>query len=190
LVLIAFDALSNPINNYDLSSEINTYNFFVEIPAGTKQKWEVNKNTGNLEWEEKKGKKRVINFINYPGNYGFIPQTLAGDGDPVDVVDLEEAIQRGEITKVKILGGMYFKDGKEEDIKFIAVANEGGIFSNYSTIEELFLDKPSVIEILKKWFESYKSPGKMIFYRFLGKEESEDLISQAHKRWIEKNIKD
>ena len=48
---------ANPIHDIDHKINDETYNFFVEIPAGTKQKWEVNKNTGILEWEEKEGNK-------------------------------------------------------------------------------------------------------------------------------------
>ena len=56
-----------------------------------------------LEWEEKDGEKRVVKFLGYPGNYGFIPQTLGGDNDPLDVIDLEESIDRGEIVTRKII---------------------------------------------------------------------------------------
>ena len=86
---------SNPINEINIKNDDGSYNFFVEIPAGTKEKWEVNKRNGLLELEEKKGRKRVIKFLAYPGNYGFIPQTYGADGDPVDVVDMDESIERG-----------------------------------------------------------------------------------------------
>ena len=77
--------------------------FLLEIPAGTKQKWEVNKNSGLLEWEEKNGKKRIVKFLGYLGNYGFIPQTLGGDGDPLDVIDLDESKPRGSVVETKLL---------------------------------------------------------------------------------------
>ena len=179
-------ALANPINDISFKSSDNLYNFYVEIPAGTKQKWEVNKKNGILEWEEKNSKKRIIDFISYPGNYGFIPQTLGGDNDPIDVIDLDESCSRGQIKKVKIIGGLYFKDKKEEDIKLIAVG-ENSTFKNIKDIEELFFDKPSVLEIIKQWFLSYKKPGKMVFYRYLSIAEAQQLLDESHQRWLEVN---
>jgi len=58
ITLINF-ANANPINEIPYKLNNGYYNFFIEIPAGTKQKWEVNKNTGLLEWEEKNGKKKL-----------------------------------------------------------------------------------------------------------------------------------
>jgi inorganic pyrophosphatase len=182
LLFIPTITFSNPINDNPIMEGDNLYNFFIEIPAGTKQKWEIDKKTGLLEWEIKNSKKRIISFISYPGNYGFIPQTMAGDGDPMDVIDLEEARLRGDIPAVKIIGGMYFEDKGEEDIKLIAI-NPEGVFGKYETIESLMLNHPSVVEILKNWFMSYKMPGKMVFHRLLTKKEAIEFIETAHEKW-------
>ena len=186
LIVFTFFSLNlfaNPgdLNKYKISDD--HYNFYVEIPAGTKQKWEVNKD-GILEWEEKDGEKRVVKFLSYPGNYGFIPQTLGGDNDPIDVIDLEESVDRGEVVVRKIIGGMYFEDKKDIDIKLIAI-DEKGVFSNYESIDQLILEKPGVLEILKSWFMSYKKPGKMVFYRYINKKESQEIIEDAHKKWAQ-----
>jgi len=187
-VLVVFSLFSlnlfanpNDLNKYKNSDD--HYNFYVEIPAGTKQKWEVNKD-GILEWEEKDGEKRVVKFLSYPGNYGFIPQTLGGDNDPIDVIDIEESIDRGEVVVRKIIGGMYFEDKKDIDIKLIAI-DEKGVFSDYDSIDKLILEKPGVMEILKSWFMSYKKPGKMVFYRYINKQESQEIIEDAHKKWAQ-----
>lgn len=183
LVFVLFPSLgfSNPIHLHSYRNIDLTYNFFIEIPAGTKEKWEVKK-SGELEWKEKNGIKRTVDFLSYPGNYGFIPQTLAGDNDPIDVIDLDSSSSRGSLLKIKILGGMYFMDKNEEDIKFIGVSSESN-FSYYESLEQLALEKPAILEILKHWFESYKEPGKMVFYKFLTKEESEVIINKAHEKW-------
>ena len=180
-ILFSLGLYANPTYKHSHQS----YNFYVEIPAGTKQKWEINKD-GYLEWEEKKGKKRIVNFLSYPGNYGFIPQTVGGDEDPIDVIDLETAVNRGQVVSRKIIGGMYFEDKKEVDVKLIAI-DPNDIFSKYDSIEDLMLDRPAVIEIIKKWFESYKKPGKMIFFRFMGKKESEEMIEKAYLEWKKNN---
>ena len=173
---------SNPINEINIKNDDGSYNFFVEIPAGTKEKWEVNKRNGLLEWEEKKGRKKVIKFLPYPGNYGFIPQTYGADGDPVDVIDLDESIERGSVKRIRIVGGLYFEDKKTVDIKFIGLDPEG-TFKNIETIQDLVLNKFASLEILKIWFESYKKSGKMIFFRLIDRDESIEIIKNSHERW-------
>ena len=160
----------------------NTLRFRIEIPAGTKQKWEFNDKTGEMEKDYKDGKERIIQFLPYPGNYGFIPETLAGDGDPIDVIDLDEAEKRGELKEVRIIGALNFEDKKEEDIKFIG-ASPNGTFGHIQSIEQLLLKKPAVLEILKSWFLNYKKPGKMVFYGYMSRDESVRLIDSARAKW-------
>ena len=173
---------SNPINEINIKNDDGSYNFFVEIPAGTKEKWEVNKRNGLLEWVEKKGRKKIIKFLPYPGNYGFIPQTYGADGDPVDVVDLDESIERGSVKKIRIVGGLYFEDKRTVDIKFIGLDPEG-TFKDIKTIKDLVLNKFASLEILKIWFESYKKSGKMVFFRLIDRDESIEIIKDSHERW-------
>tara|TARA_Y100001970_G_scaffold178893_1_gene217756 strand:- start:869 stop:1462 length:594 start_codon:yes stop_codon:yes gene_type:complete len=190
-VLIIFNlivvpmVLSNPIDEIPFIQDKNLFNFFVEIPGGSKEKWEINKENGLLELEQREGKDRIINFLSYPGNYGFIPQTLSGDGDPIDLIDLDESFPKGEIKQVKIIGAIYFEDNKEIDYKFIGVSPNGS-FKKVNSIEEMLLEKPALLEILKLWFLSYKQPGKMEFIRFIQKEESIKILNKSHLRWSEK----
>jgi inorganic pyrophosphatase len=81
-------------------------NVVIEIPAGTNQKWELNKATGQIEWEQVSPDsfRVIIDYLPYPANYGFVPQTLlpetsGGDGDPVDVFVL------GSVSNVGMLFG-------------------------------------------------------------------------------------
>ena len=160
----------------------DTLRFRIEIPAGTKQKWEFNDKTGEMEKDYKDGKERIIQFLPYPGNYGFIPETLAGDGDPIDVIDLDEAEKRGELKEVRIIGALNFEDKKEEDIKFIGVS-PNGTFRHIQSIEQLLLEKPAVLEIIKSWFLNYKKPGKMVFYGYISRDASFRLIDSARAKW-------
>ena len=173
---------AKPRDNNGLLSSEDTLRFRIEIPAGTKQKWEFNDETGEMEKDYKDGKERIIQFLPYPGNYGFIPETLAGDGDPIDVIDLDEAEERGELKKVRIIGALNFEDKKEEDIKFIGVS-PSGTFGHILSIEQLLLEKPAVLEILKSWFLNYKKRGKMVFYGYINRESSSRLIENARKKW-------
>jgi len=174
LTLFSTSKAKHP-HDSNLSVEGDTLLFRIEIPAGTKQKWEFNFETGEMEKDYKDGKERIIQFLPYPGNYGFIPETLAGDGDPIDVIDLDEAGERGELRQVRILGSMDFLDGGDEDLKVIGIDPEG-IFGEVQSIDQLALKKPAVLEILKTWFCNYKKSGKMVFRRFIDREETEAIL--------------
>jgi len=185
LIFSTFSVFSDQVDAIDYKNYKSPYyNFFVEIPAGTKEKWEVNKTNGKLEVQKNRKGKRIINFISYPGNYGFIHQTIADDGDPLDVIDLEPSAARGSTTPVNIIGGLYFKDKKEVDIKLIAI-NPTGSFQNIKNIDDLLYEHSSITEILKLWFLNYKKPGKMVFIKYLNKADSKDIIEQAHLKWRE-----
>ena len=173
---------AKPRDNNGLLSSEDTLRFRIEIPAGTKQKWEFNDKTGEMEKDYRDGKERIIQFLPYPGNYGFIPETLAGDVDPIDVIDLDEAEKRGELKEVRIIGALNFEDKKEEDIKFIGVS-PNGTFGHIQSIEQLLMEKPAVLEILKSWFLNYKKPGKMVFYGYISRDESVRLIDSASAKW-------
>ena len=188
LIFQSSSSKSNPINEHIYKNEScnSCFNFFIEIPAGTKEKWEVNHKNGILEHEEKNGKKRIVNFLPYPGNYGFIPQTLSGDNDPIDLIDLDESEDRGKIKIIKVLGGLYYEDKKEKDVKLIGVGLSS-TFKNYENLNELLFDKPKAVEIINAWFSGYKKPGKMVFYKYLTIDEAIDEIEKGHKRWLKKN---
>jgi len=174
-------------DNSDLLSSEDKLRFRVEIPAGTKQKWEFNDKTGEIEKDYKDGKERIIQFLPYPGNYGFIPETLAGDGDPIDVIDLDKAGERGDLKEVRIIGALNFEDKQEEDIKFIGVSPTD-TFGHIQSIEQLLLEKPAVLEILKSWFLNYKKPGKMVFYGYIDRDTSIQLIMEARKKWKNRSL--
>ncbi len=136
----------------------------VEIPTGTSAKWEVSKDDPKaVYWEYKNGEPRVVNYLGYPGNYGAIPGTalpkeLGGDGDPLDVIILSQAIPRGEIVDVRIIGVLKMLDGGEQDDKLIAVLAEESPFSHIESISQLDKEFPGVSDIIDTWFANYKGP--------------------------------
>ena len=168
-----------PAKNID-----GSINVLVEIPSGTNGKWEVNKETGNLDWEFKKGAPRVVQYLPYPSNYGMIPQTLSpeeigGDGDPLDVLLLGEAVPRGAYVKGKLIGVMYMKDHGETDDKLLAVA-EGSPFENANSVSELAEQFPGTLTILQTWFVNYKGIGEdMKVTGFANKTEADKVLNEA-----------
>ena len=176
--VISSVAAQHLINDVQLFYD-GQYQMIVEIPSGTNEKWEVNKESGLNELEMKNGKPRIIKFLPYPGNYGFLPQTLSGDNDPLDIIFLNSSLPRGSIHKVNVIGALMYEDKGEEDFKVIAIP----IDEKQTSIEDYMLDKPNAVLIIKLWFESYKKPGKMVFKGFLKRDEVEKYIYQSHLRW-------
>ena len=137
----------------------------VEIPAGTNAKWELDKSSGSLIWEQRNGKPRVVQYLGYPGNYGMIPRTLlpkeqGGDGDPLDVLLLGPALERGAVVSARPIGVLRLLDGGESDDKILAVPFAGPL-SDVSSIDELDRRYPGVTSIVSTWFANYKGPDRL-----------------------------
>jgi len=160
----------------------DTYQMLIEIPTGSRQKWEADHKSGQLEWEFKDGKPREVKFLGYPGNYGFIPQTRSGDGDALDIIVLSENTKRGKILNIKVIGMLKIEDTGEEDTKILAITTNSP-FNNVQTIQDMLIKYPNVISIVKQWFEGYKGPGRMIFQGYGTASEAIQHIEIAHKKW-------
>ena len=135
----------------------------------------------------KKGKSRIVKYLPYPGNYGFIPQTIVseekgGDGDPVDVLLLSPMVKRGSIIRVRVIGCLKYLDKGEIDNKLIAVPLEG-TFSNIRDMSGLLLGFPGAVQIVKLWFDGYKAPGKMVFMGYGSAAEAREMIAECHGQW-------
>jgi inorganic pyrophosphatase len=145
-------------------------NIVIEIPAGSNQKWEVDKVTGHLEWERVgPDSLRVVRYLPYPANYGMIPRTLlpletGGDGDPIDIFLLGESKSRGSVTPARIIGMIQMVDRGETDDKLIAV-DPNSWFASVRSVEDLEMQYPGVMTILKTFMANYKGPG---FVEILG----------------------
>ena len=165
-------------------------NVVIEIPAGTSQKWEVNKESGKIEWEQVSSDSfRVVNYLPYPANYGFVPQTLlpestGGDGDPVDVFVLGKSITRGNVVKVKIVGIIHMLDNNESDSKLLAVSTEeSGFYAD--SYEELINNYPGVIDILRLWLLNYKGTGQVNILSVNDETEAVHYLKTAHSDYID-----
>ncbi|AEY00887.1 inorganic pyrophosphatase [Oceanimonas sp. GK1] len=145
-------------------NEDGTVKAIVEIPAGTSAKWEVSKDDPKaVYWEYKQGKPRVVNYLGYPGNYGAIPGTalpkeLGGDGDPLDVIVLGQAVPRGEVVDVRMIGVLKMLDDGEQDDKLIAVLANDSPFAHIESMAQLDEEYPGASQIIDLWFANYKGP--------------------------------
>jgi inorganic pyrophosphatase len=152
-----------------------TINGVIEIPQGTNAKWETDVVTGRIFWEIKKGARRVVAYLGYPTNYGMVPRTVGGDGDPLDVLVIGKMELRGTIAKARVVGVMRMIDGGDADDKLIAV-EDGTAFAGLTMSD---LEANGVATILKAWFEGYKGPGEIVVTGFEGAPAAAAVLQQS-----------
>tara|TARA_B100001173_G_C15798294_1_gene466508 strand:- start:72 stop:728 length:657 start_codon:yes stop_codon:yes gene_type:complete len=152
----------NFISGYDSKNINGSYNAVIEIPAGSNEKWEVSKDGELIKLEFKNGKPRIINYIGYPVNYGFIPKTLlptseGGDGDQLDILVFSQSpLQRGQVVEVKIIGMLKMKDKGLLDNKILAILDDNSGFYRINSLNQLDNQYPGILEIIRIWFSNYK----------------------------------
>lgn len=153
----------------------------IEIPQGSRTKYEIDKETGLLTLD------RVIHSsFHYPVNYGFIPQTLGLDGDPLDILVLcSQEIHPLCLVEATVIGNMQMIDSGEEDDKIIAVATKDPSVNHISEIDEL--PRHFILE-LRNYFEQYKvlENKEVKIDAFQSKEEAYRIIHAAIKFYKEK----
>ena len=127
----------------------------IEIPKGSKLKYEIDKRTGMLMLD-----RVLYSSVHYPANYGFVPQSHADDGDPLDVLVLmQEPVMPLTIVRARAIGGFRMRDDKGNDDKIIAVAVDDPAVSHYVDCTQL---PPHLLIELRRFFQDYKVlEGKM-----------------------------
>ncbi len=124
-------------------------NGIVEIPKGTRAKYELDKESGLLKLD-----RVLYSSVYYPANYGFIPQSYCDDKDPLDILILSQIdVVPLCIVPAKVIGVMRMLDGGEADDKIIAVAVGDPSVSHINDISEL---PQHFISELRNFFEDYK----------------------------------
>lgn len=124
-------------------------NAVIEIPQGSRAKYEVDKATGLLKLD-----RVIYSSFHYPINYGFIPQTLGQDGDPLDIlVFCSQSIQPLCLVEATVVGNMQMIDSGQVDDKIIAVASKDPSVNHIKSVGEL---PPHFINELRNYFEQYK----------------------------------
>jgi len=155
-------------------------NVVVEIPQGSLVKYELDKDSGFIVAD-----RFHYTAMPYPFNYGFIPNTLAEDGDPVDVMVVSsQPLAVGIVISVRVIGMLEMEDEAGVDTKIIAVPT-AKVDPFYAHIDDVTdLDEPTQKKI-KHFFDHYKElePGKWVKTKaFLGKGEAFKDIEKCIKK--------
>ncbi len=155
------------------------YKVFIEIPIGSSVKYEVDEETGELKVD-----RFLYTAFSYPFNYGYIKNTLGGDGDPMDAVVLSsQPVVPGVVITCHPVGVLETEDEEGEDAKVIMVPTAKidplfGVYQNIKDVPEAILNK------IKHFYENYKTiePGKWIKVKtWKEAEAAEKMIASAQQ---------
>jgi inorganic pyrophosphatase len=127
----------------------------IEIPRGSRNKYEIDHETGRVFLD-----RRLFTATTYPADYGFVPETLAGDGDPLDaLVLLDDPTYPGIWVEARPIGVLYMRDEAGEDAKLICLPSQEPRWSKVNDLTEL---GPELMAEIQHFFEVYKAlePGK------------------------------
>jgi inorganic pyrophosphatase len=151
-------------------------NVYVEIPKGRRSKFEVDKRTGLLRLD-----RYLYSSLHYPGDYGFIPQTLAEDGDPLDIlVMVNEPTFSGCLIEARPIGLFKMTDKGVNDYKVLAVPHRDPIFAE---LHDLWRVPAHFLKEVEHFFATYKeleNPDGEDVVKTLGWETADKAREEIH----------
>ena len=155
----------------------------VEIPMGSSIKYEVDHERGFIFVD-----RFLFTSMYYPANYGFVPQTLAEDGDPIDVLVLSrEPVVPGSIIRARPIGVLIMEDENGVDEKILAVP-VSKLDPYYDEVKDVKDCTEITLQRIKHFFEHYKElePGKWVKLKdFKGADEAKKMIERVIERFKE-----
>jgi len=172
----------HPWHDVELGPEApRLFNAVIEIPIGSKVKYELDKATGLLRVD-----RVLFSAVHYPANYGFLPRTFCDDDDPLDVLVLGQvAVDPLSILRAKTIGVMQMIDQNAEDDKIIAVHADDPEYNHYRDLSELPEHK---LKTLKRFFEDYKAleNKETRVERFMGHIDACHIIEKSMSYYLQK----
>jgi inorganic pyrophosphatase len=152
----------------------DVFQAIIEIPQGSKVKYELDKASGLLRVD-----RMLYSSVVYPANYGFIPRTYADDNDPLDVLVLaQEAVDPLSILRARPIGMMSMTDEGQEDAKIICIHMDDPAFNDYWHIKEL---PDHRLRELKRFFQDYKAleDKSVRVQEFFGPERARKVVEES-----------
>lgn len=153
----------------------------VEIPFRSRNKYEIDKNTGKIKLD-----RVLYSAMGYPAEYGTLANTLAPDGDPLDILIIAtEPTYPGCIIPARVIGYLTMIDNGKEDYKLISVTACDPRYDEINSLEDV---SPFTLKEIKNFFENYKSLQKIKVEvgDYHSKEEALELIEECQKNYQNK----
>lgn len=178
----------HPWHNVSPGKDIpTTVNAIIEIPKGSKAKYEIDKESGLMKLD-----RVLFSSVMYPANYGFIPQTYCDDHDPLDILVICSAdVYPMTMIEATVIGVMHMIDNGEQDDKIIAVATHDMSVNYIKDLSEL---PPHTMKEIVRFFQDYKALEKknVTIEQLLDKSYAYKVIEESIELYQEtfvKNIK-
>ena len=169
------------LSKIKVGSNPDKINAVIEIPYGSNIKYEIDKASGALYVD-----RVLYGAMFYPANYGFIPNTLADDGDPADVLVLNEyPLAAGSVIPCRLIGVLIMEDESGMDEKLLAVP-VSKIDPRYEGIKSISDLPKATLDKIKNFFETYKllEPNKWVKVKdFASAAEAEKILDKAIKAY-------
>ena len=146
----------------------------IEIPKGSKNKYELDKETGLLKLD-----RVLYSAVHYPADYGFIPRTFCDDGDPLDALVLgQEPVVPLTIMEARAIGVMRMRDEKGIDDKIVAVSVRDPSYADYTDQSQL---PAHLLRQVRRFFEDYKvlEQKQVLVENLMGPAEALKVIGDA-----------
>ena len=159
------------------AKERKTVDCLIEIPKGSRNKYEYDFDLKKIRFD-----RMLFSSMMYPGDYGFIPETLALDGDPLDVLVMcSEALLPGSIAYIRPICYMIMEDEKGMDEKLLAVASNDPHYDHLITINDI---PKHTLDEISQFFETYKTLEKEKWVKigsWMDKDLAFNLIKRTHE---------
>lgn len=169
------------LSKIKVGSNPDKINAVIEIPYGSNIKYEIDKASGALCVD-----RVLYGAMFYPANYGFVPNTLADDGDPADVLVLNEyPLAAGSVIPCRLIGVLMMEDESGMDEKLLAVP-VSKIDPRYEGIKSISDLPKATLDKIKNFFETYKllEPNKWVKVKdFASVAEAEKILDKAIKAY-------
>jgi inorganic pyrophosphatase len=157
-------------------------NLVIELQRNSRNKYEFDKDSGVMMLDRVNATQ-----LGYPADYGYIPQTLCEDGDPLDaLLIIDESVLPTVVVPAKAIGVLYMVDDGEKDEKLICVASDDVTKSHIQSVDDLGDNFKKVIEHFYSHYKDWKNDWKGISVSFNGWGNAEDaqmVIQQAIDRY-------
>lgn len=169
------------VSKIKFGSNPDKINAVIEIPYGSNVKYELDKNSGAVVVD-----RVLYSAVFYPANYGFVPNTLADDGDPADILVINEyPLQAGSVIPCRLIGVLVMEDeaGMDEKLLAVPVGKIDPRFDEVKSIDDL---PKATLNRIKNFFETYKllEPNKWVKVKgFKDLKKATEILDKAIKNY-------
>ncbi|MCR8698873.1 inorganic diphosphatase [Campylobacter ureolyticus] len=169
------------ISKIKIGSSPDKINAVIEIPYGSNIKYEIDKTSGAVVVD-----RVLYSAVFYPANYGFVPNTLADDGDPADILVINEyPLQAGSVIPCRLIGVLVMEDeaGMDEKLLAVPISKIDPRFDNIESIDDL---PKATLNRIKNFFETYKllEPNKWVKVKgFKDLKTATEILDKAIKNY-------